>query len=569
MNIGSPPAGRGSGIIITPPVADRVRTLTLPTRLPRSIILRPWQKAALERLAGSRAVDFLAVATPGSGKTTFALTAARAALAGHGASRVVVVVPTAHLKVQWAEAAAALDLHLEPSWSAADGRLPLDFHGVVTTYQQVATSSSALRDLAAGGFVVFDEMHHAADERAWGDALRVAFAGAARRLALSGTPFRSDTSPIPFVTYVDGEARPDFEYGYADALVDGGVVRPVYFPRLDGHMEWTAPDGTLRSHTFDDPLDAAAANQRLRTALSVDGEWLPHVLSQANRRLQEMRLGSPRAGGLVIALDQDHARGVAELLTHRVGTRAVVATSDDPDASARISAFASSDVPWLVAVRMVSEGVDIPRLRVGVFATATTTELFFRQAVGRLVRWVRGEGRQPAFLYLPDDARLRARAVRIAEARRHSLRGDEGRDRVVASDARPPRDAAAGDEQLSLFAPLSATPLGDLDEPRAFWEHDAAPFEPDDTGTIVELPPLPGRPAPAGGGSEQVRERRKRLRDANAEWARLLSRRTKLTHAQVNAELNRLAGVRRVTEATVDQLERRLRAAERWLASTG
>src|SRR5207237_7234135 len=82
--------------------------------------------------------------------------------------------------------------------------------------------------------------------------------------------------------------------------------------------------------------------------------------------------------------------------------------------------------PWLVAVRMVSEGVDIPRLRVGVYATTTTTELFFRQAVGRFVRWTRGVPRQRAWLYIPDDPRLRQHAAGVAEQRRHSLRKREG-----------------------------------------------------------------------------------------------------------------------------------------------
>ncbi|MGF2075702.1 hypothetical protein, partial [Enterococcus casseliflavus] len=86
------------------------------------------------------------------------------------------------------------------------------------------------------------EVHHAGEEQAWGESLRLAFEGAARRLSLSGTPFRSDTRAIPFVRYEADEAVPDFEYGYGDALRDGRVVRPVYFPRMGGQMEWSAPD---------------------------------------------------------------------------------------------------------------------------------------------------------------------------------------------------------------------------------------------------------------------------------------------------------------------------------------
>jgi superfamily II DNA or RNA helicase len=529
--------------------------------LTRVVRLRPWQKAALDEFVASPKQDFLAVATPGAGKTTFALTAARHQL-GHRPGRFVVVAPTAHLKLQWARAAAAFSLHLDPSWSPADGALPADMHGVVTSYQQVASSASLLQRLSRDAFVVFDELHHAADDRAWGAAIREAFAGSARRLALSGTPFRSDTRAIPFVSYHGDEAVPDFEYGYGDALRDERVVRPVYFPRTNGHMEWSAPDGRVHSATFDDELDAERASQRLRTALSLEGEWLPTVLRSAHARLAEVRREQPNAGGLVIATDQEHARGIASMLYQRFGTPARIATSDDPGASATIAAFAEGSDPWLVAVRMVSEGVDIPRLRVGVFATTTTTELFFRQAVGRLVRWTRGVPRQRAWLFIPDDPRLRRHAAQVAEQRRHSLQRGERE-----ATEREEGEAAGDEEQMSLFAVISAVATSvDL--------HDDEFFEllDESRGEVVELalaPPPPLAAAPGAGAATVTRKEEKRvLRDANATVARELVRRSRLTHAQVNAELNRLSGVRRVTEATIEQLERRLAAGDRWLAKT-
>ncbi len=180
------------------------------------------------------------------------------------------------------QAASRFALHLDPSWAAADGALAPAMHGIVTTYQQVATSAPAVRKLARGSFVIFDELHHAADERAWGDAIRHAFEDADRRLALSGTPFRSDTRAIPFVDYHLDEARPDFEYGYGDALRDRQVVRPVYFPRTNGQMEWAAPDGAEHSASFDEDLGSVRSSQRLRTALSLEGEWLPTVLRSAH-----------------------------------------------------------------------------------------------------------------------------------------------------------------------------------------------------------------------------------------------------------------------------------------------
>lgn len=543
----------------------------------RAIRLRPWQRAALELFCASPDDDFLAVATPGAGKTTFALTAARWVLARQSC-RLVVVAPTAHLKTQWATAAARFDLHLDPDWSPSHGQLPADMHGIVTTYQQVASAAGALRGLAQGSFVIFDEIHHAGDDRAWGTSVQVAFDGAIRRLSISGTPFRSDTAAIPFIRYRLDEAVPDYEYGYGDALRDGAVVRPVYFPRIDGHMEWSAPDGTLHSASFQDALDRQHGAERLRTALSLNGEWLPEVLTAAHQRLTLIREDNqPDAGGLVIATDQEHAREIAALLRNRLGTVADVVVSDDPSASHRIARFASGSAPWLVAVRMVSEGVDIPRLRVGVFATTTSTELFFRQAVGRFVRWTAGRRSQKAYFFIPDDARLRAHAFQIAEQRRHSLYKPAEVDTPVAVADSVLDEVAT--EQLSLFAAISSIAtdtvvhaaghqltLGRFDDepdpPEPIWR--------DDDGLSFELEPLPpliGATSMLGesGDGRTRREHKLWLRDRNAELAKSLAVRTGWLHAKVNAEMNRLAGIAKVSEATIDQLERRLRYAESWL----
>jgi superfamily II DNA or RNA helicase len=560
----------------------------------RRVRLRPWQKRALDLFEASDEPDFLTVATPGAGKTTFALVAAVGEMAKNPGTRLVVVAPTSHLKLQWADAAARFGLALEPRWSSSGGRLPADLHGIVTTYQQVASNPEALRPLAQRSVVILDEIHHAGDDRAWGDAVRRAFEVSPRRLALSGTPFRSDTLAIPFVRYVIDEARPDFEYGYADALRDGRVVRPVYFPRINGFMEWVAPDGSVAAAGFDDALDKVASAQRLRTALSLEGEWLPTVLLQANERLTTIRRAQPDAGGLVIATDQDHAQGIADILRYRCGVKATVAVSDDPMSSTRIARFAGSADPWIVAVRMVSEGVDIPRLRVGVWATTTSTDLFFRQAVGRFVRWTRGVPRQKAYLFIPDDPRLRTWAMQIADARRHSLRkksedaegdGPAFDDGTAFDELRHEEDRG---EQLSMFAALSAVVTGDAEESSVFHldddmldrldRDDAADAAAADGALDLALPPLPGAALPAGTNGANgahgadgtdgptPREHRLQLRARNSMLVAELTRKTGLTHAQVNGQLNRLVGLRRIDEATVVQLGRRAKQAEEWLA---
>jgi superfamily II DNA or RNA helicase len=543
------------------------------------------------------------VATPGAGKTTFALAAVRRAMVARRVRRFVVVVPTQHLKNQWARAAEAIDLHLDPNWSAGYGSLPSDVHGVVVTYQQVAANPGALRTLVHGALAILDEIHHAGESRAWGDGVRIAFEHAARRLSLSGTPFRSDQNTIPFVRYDGDLAEADYEYGYGEALKDRAVVRPVYFPRIKGHMEWTAPGGLEYAATFDDPLTRELANQRLRTALDAEGDWLAAVVEQADAQLRHLRTRDPRAAGLVIAMDQEHARNIARIMQERLGVTAVVATSDEPSASEKISAFAEGTPPWIVAVRMVSEGVDIPRLRVGVYATNTVTDLFFRQAVGRLVRWSGHDARQMAYMFIPDDLRLRTFAGGIAEQRRHSLRRQQ--DAFGEEDGqRRPRDAEPqdnepaggdGDGQLSLFTAISAVPLDEqgrrLDGVRVYDDADSDAI-PDLVGAggmlgehrlslpaeaaVVGTAPVP-LPEPETGATGDASEgkrktsalaRRRQLREQNSAVIADLVHVTGKSHATLNAELNRRSGIRRISEATVRQLERRLELAKRLLGRT-
>ncbi|MGB1653296.1 MAG: DEAD/DEAH box helicase [Acidimicrobiales bacterium] len=546
----------------------------------RSITLRQWQHEALRAFLDHPRANFLAVACPGAGKTTFALTAARHWLRGERLP-LVVVAPTRHLKLQWASAAERFGFHLEPDWEASLGDIPSDMHGIVVTYAQVASSARTLFDVSRGGIVVLDEVHHAGGDLSWGTGVAEAFAEANCRLLLSGTPFRSDDAPIPFVEYSlgdHGDAVSDFEYDYGRALVDGGVVRPVFFPRFDGHMEWIGADGALKQAAFSDDVTQEDRGARLRTALDANGEWLPTVLVRADEKLRQIRKQQSDAGGLVIAIDQAHARACAALLERWTGEAPAVALSDDPKASAVIETYARSDQAWVVAVRMISEGVDIPRLRVGVHATTTVTPLFFRQAVGRIARWTPGLASQKAYFYVPDDPRLRHHAQNIASQRRHSINerieNQAQRESAVDDLTR----AVRVEEQPSLFQALSSTALdGEETTPPA--DDGIDPGEDlviaveELTGLPVDLPPpprLPGREVDAKGALGDLRSkhaRKKELRQWNADRVLELVRATGMEHSLVNAELNKRAGVERVGEADEPALRRRLRAADDWLDS--
>jgi len=388
--------------------------------------LRGWQQAAYDEYFRAAKRDFLLVATPGAGKTTYALTVAAELLARREILALTIVTPTEHLKYQWAQAARQFGIAIDPSYRNAQGRAGASFQGVAITYAQVAAHPALHRARTEGRrtLVIFDEVHHAGDALSWGEAAREAFEPARRRLALTGTPFRSDANPIPFVTYTpeaDGSKRSasDYVYGYGPALADG-VVRPVIFLAYSGEMHWRTRAGDEISATLGTPMTKEQVAQAWRTALDPSGDWIQRVLEAADKRLTEVRRAMPDAGGLVIAGDHETARAYAALLRRISGVRPVVVLSDDPTASRKISAFAASDARWMVAVRMVSEGVDVPRLAVGVYATSVSTPLFFAQAVGRFVR-ARQRG-ETASVFVPSVPMLLGFAAELEAERDHVVR---------------------------------------------------------------------------------------------------------------------------------------------------
>src|SRR5215216_2527054 len=385
--------------------------------------LRSWQEEAVAAVLAHPERSFLASATPAAGKTTFGLHVAHRMLQEGRVARVAVVAPTTHIARQWAADAARYGIDLEPNRPNAAGPEPRDRHGVAVTYQTVAAGPAVHRRRCAATptLLIADEPHHMGDEAAWGRSTVEAFGRARFKLLLSGTPFRTDDTPIPWVSYdADGFSEPDYAYGYTDALLDH-VCRPVTFHLNDGDMEWMS-DGRRRAADFGVALPAAEAARRLRTALDPDGDWIAHVLQDAVLRLERIRAGAHRdAGGLVVAADKEHADALAERLARVAGERPEVVTSDAPDASARIARFAAGSGSWLVSVLMVSEGVDIPRLRVGVYATSARTELFFRQVVGRFIRRTPRPREQMSHLFLPSDPALKRLASQIEEERNHAL----------------------------------------------------------------------------------------------------------------------------------------------------
>jgi superfamily II DNA or RNA helicase len=389
--------------------------------------LRVWQAEALAKYRETTPTDFLVTATPGAGKTSFALALASELLGKRIIDRVVVVAPTDHLRTQWAHAADRLGLRLDPTLGNDTGAVRADMHGYVTTYAQVAAKPALheARTRAKRSLVILDEIHHAGDGLSWGEATRTAFDTASRRLALTGTPFRTRPDErIPFVRYdTDSEGAlvsvADYTYGYGEALAEG-VVRPVVFAAYTGVSRWKNSAGDVIAASLSDTATKSTETRAWRTALNPAGKWIPHVIAAMDERITHLRATTmPDAAGLVLASDQNDAREYAEIVKRITGHKPALILSDDPKASKRLERFTSSDERFAVCVRMISEGVDIPRAACLAWMTSYRTPLFFAQAVGRVVRSRRpGEA---ATVFLPAVRPLLALAAEIEQARNHVM----------------------------------------------------------------------------------------------------------------------------------------------------
>lgn len=518
-------------------------TATAPSTLPRAFTdpeLRPWQRQALATAAGWSEGPFLIAAAPGAGKTRPALVLAAELRRRGEIDRVAVVCPTAPLTRQWAAAAAQAGLDLQPDSPVL--RTTRDFQGIAVTYARAAAAAQTYGgECTARTLVIADEVHHLGDELAWGAGFIRAFGRAGRKLLLSGTPFRSDDAPIPGITYNgDGFARPDVSYSYAESVRDG-ACRPISFVPFDGTLVWQSGERTIES-SFEEDVASSERGRRYRTAISTElAEGMPRILRRADEQLSRVRAaGHADAGGLVIAADSDHARRVAGALREITGRSPTVVLHQDAGAHRRLRDFAAGRERWIVAVNMVSEGVDIPRLRVGVYATAAKTAMIFRQIVGRFVRTGAGTAGE-SWLFLPAEPVLREHAARIEDEiarvarpgddedgmldeRRESERGDGDGYLAVAADIAP---------QMNLFGEAGDDSVQPLAAPVP-----AAPEDADDD-----------HPVPAFLRRKELRARRHRLIGD-------LARKRGWTHREANLWANEQSGIERVEEATIEALER-------------
>lgn len=415
---------------------------------------RDWQSNAVNvcRTIALRGSDrALIYACPGSGKTYCGLLiASDLGRRGGKGSKIVVLTPNLAIKSQWIDRAASIGLRLLTVRSGEDLRqdvLAMEDVGFILSYQQAVSLKHSLRQYCETEkpIVILDEIHHTEgpradkDGNAWGHAVEYACAKASFKLCTTGTPFREGDNPISFVDYGDdGTATALVRYTYADAIRDG-VCRPIEFAMFEGRIQWMDGVNSVTA-TFGDKLTKKRARQRLRAALSTDGGHPRTLLAEADHKLNEIRANGGsvdgRAAGLVVAMDTVHADSIAAELIAITGERPTVVHNKIDDAQEAINAFRDGDGKWIVGINMLSEGVDIPRLRVGVYASNIRASLYFHQFCGRFAR-VMENRHERSFIFMPADAELEAIALTIEQYRAHAL-GEEVRKHIrrIGGDGR-------------------------------------------------------------------------------------------------------------------------------------
>lgn len=381
--------------------------------------LRAWQQQALRKYTESDSKVFFLQACPGAGKTKFTLTALRQELEKRGKDRtfIIVVAPSSNLKDSWMRE--AHDFGIELCTRASDGAFPggPNYLGTVITYQALGSYLPLVkqwqRQAGYKFILVCDEIHHASISNSWGNDSIEYGELCDKIIFLSGTPYRTDRHKIPLANYENDLLVVDYEYTTRQARVDQ-VRRKIEF-RFGAFETASQILSTGELFTYDSESVTEDKESRvLRAALGTSLKLAADMIKIAWRSLQEMRSsGDDNAACLVRCLagekvsdEEGYISRVTRLIKEITGCGSdeiEVVHSKVVNSTDRINLFKNSKKMFLVSIRQISEGVDIPRLRVLLHLDNTKTELTLRQEVGRIARWEDEQGKnQYAIMVMPN-----------------------------------------------------------------------------------------------------------------------------------------------------------------------
>lgn len=411
----------------------------------KELTLRPWQAQAVGKaeswLIDGRNRHFLINAAPGAGKTICASVIAKKMFDRGVIDRVIVIAPRAEVVKQWGKDFEFVTGKHMTKVTAADEDVTDYGNDLCATWHAIQGLAEPFQFICNNyrTLVICDEHHHAAVEAAWGKQAGSAFENALYTLILTGTPVRSDGQDTIWLAYdnegniIDLPSAATFTLTYGEA-VDRGYCRPITFHRHEGHFTVTLPDGegiSVSSKTSSEELGDYKDIPGLKRALDFfklavtpkyksDGvtpdqeSYLGSMAQWGIDKLEDLRDTTPTAGGLVIAPTIPIAEYIAELLEALTGEKPIVVHNHSSNPEGKIAAFRKNpDKKWLVSVAMISEGVDIPRLRVLLYIPYAKTELAFRQSMGRVVRTLGPDDYSRAYVVMPSLETLEGYARKV------------------------------------------------------------------------------------------------------------------------------------------------------------
>lgn len=378
--------------------------------------LRQWQqdcvKEALRVYQNER--HFLCLATPGAGKTYMA---AEIAYQLHGAGEIDFILCFSP--------SISISKSIHDTFSQ---RFNLRFDGVIGaigcsyTYQNMLFFNESFWSLLKQNrvLVIFDEIHHCAgssidNANSWGEEIISNIQDyAAYTLALTGTPWRSDRSPITMARYSDSDGiiHCNYTYGLKEATRDNVCRLPNII--LVDNDQLTLTDDQSSDKTFNSLHELLSSSGVTYQDVISNNTAIKYVLALAISRLQTIREENPEAGGLIVASTVQHAMFIMQILQQVFGQSVVLVTYKDPKSAENIELFRYNSIQWIVSVGMVSEGTDIPRLQVCCHMSRVKTELYFKQVLGRILR-VNNSVNQEAWLYTFAEPQLCEFASRLKE----------------------------------------------------------------------------------------------------------------------------------------------------------
>jgi superfamily II DNA or RNA helicase len=514
-----------------------------------TIKLREWQGQAqtliLHRhLNGLQSRIFFLVAGVGSGKTLFAVSTVKRLFDLKYYTKVVYVSPQRSVRNGFVNASARLGMQIDYHVDTERAEVLLDqYQGLSLTYAGMESLELLEGYIDADTIVVLDEPHHLSYNANKGTAsewyhraMRL-LGNAGYVVLMTGTPYRTDEDEkIPFATYkrkgLIQILQSDYYYSYGQAVRDGVVAEVRFMPCYGAGMY--SHNGIEYSFDLEDFEPNEDEPKVLKTLLEPNTEFVEGMINQAVRKLEEIRTEDNNYAGLLVCRDKDHARVIAQYLRDKYGIIAALVLDDEGDGVKIIDEFRDSTRKWIVAVKMVSEGTDIQRLKVCCYLSNVRTMMFFVQVKGRIARSTgfkaMGAAREYAYMYYPAVPTLEAHIRRVS---------DDVTDRFSVRDiqlgaAPPPRNP-------SDFEVLEASFSGEIDF------------------TICEV-----TAEPVEAKAYKVEKLRKDIADLAKVYARQHINRKQLNPksigeviAKVHRQLNAQIGVEHQEEMTLDELRRK------------